>query len=270
MDVRLFCAVVWRFYWLVLGGLVLGGLLAIHVYNAGSKSQTWQSQAELIITQESFPYGRAVQQYSGGSTKTGAPASPVGNQSYMSSLSPIYANIANGNDIQQSIHQLAPVTGTVTASAVTDPATSTDLPFVLLTATSSTAADASRLAVGAATVLTRYVTQQQEKAGVAPADRVLLGPVQTGQSAQLISHQKLSTPLLIFVAIACATFGLAFILENAKPRTAVKLGRVPPETPPANGKAAPSNGKSPQTTRSGRKRVVRSKPQPVAREPRQR
>jgi hypothetical protein len=261
MDVRLFCAVVWRFYWLVLGGLVLGGLLAIHAWDGSSKSQTWQSQAELIITQEAFPYGRAVPQYAGGSTKTGTPPAPVGNQSYMSSLAPIYAAIVNGTQLQQQIRQRAPVPGTVTAAQVSDPVTSTDLPFVQLTALGPTANDARALAIGGASVLTNYV----------PSDRVLLAPVQTGESATLISHAKLTTPLLIFVAIACATLGLAFILENARPRTAAKLGRVPPDGHRDDGDAGASHDEAPhEATRLVTTRVVRTQPQPLARDPGQR
>jgi hypothetical protein len=220
----------------------------------------------LIITQEAFPYGRAVPQYSGGSAKTGAPAAPVGNQSYMSSLAPIYAAIANGTQLQQRIRQVAPVSGSVTAAQVSDPVTSTDLPFVQLTAVAPTSKDASALAVGAASVLTTYVQEEQNKAGIAPSDRVLLSPVQTGDNAQLISHQKLTTPVLIFVAIACATFGLAFILENARPRTAAKLGRVPPDSDPEDADVSTSTHDAPlETTRLGPTGVIRTPP--LARDP---
>ena len=251
MDLRLFSAVVWRFKWLVLGGVLLATGLALYAYHSRSTSQTWQSHAQLIITQESFPYGRAVQQYTGGSVKTGVPPSPVGNQTYMSSLSPIYAALANGNSIQQSIRRQAPVPGAVSASAVIDPATSTDLPFVQLTATAPSRSAASRLAVAATSVLTQYVEQQQNSAGIAASDRVLLAPVQNGESARLISQQKITTPLLVFVAIVCATLGLAFVLENARPRTAVALGKVPAIGLAAAGDAAAPRVQIPEESRLG-------------------
>jgi hypothetical protein len=226
MDVRLFGAVVWRFKWLVLGGILLGGALALLAYRGQTKSETWQSRAELIITQASFPYGRASQQL-GGSTKTGAPQAPVGSQSYMSNLAPVYAAIANGSELQTRIHDVARVPGVVSATEVIDQATSTDLPFVQLTATARSGADAVALATAASSVLTSYVRDRQDAAGIARGDRVVLSPIQSGRSPQLTSGHKLTTPLSIFVGVLAAAIALSFILENTRPRTAAALGRAP-------------------------------------------
>jgi hypothetical protein len=248
MDLRLFCAVLWRFKRLIIGGFLLAVVLAVVAYGTPGFSHgkpditprgsvTWQSQTELLITESSFPYGRAAPELTGGSAKTGAPAEPLGDQDYMSGLAPIYAALANGNNLQTLIHKNAPV-GTLNATEVTDAATNGDLPFVELTATAPTSRAASRLSGAAASVLVNYVTKQQNAAGISATDRVQLQLVDNGAGPKLIEGHKLSIPLLVFVAVMGAAIALAFILENARPGTAVELGRVP--GPPGQDSLAPN------------------------------
>lgn len=238
MDARLFVAVLWRFKKLVLGGFVLGVILALFAYGSPSivngkpaivprGAESWQSQAELIITEPGFPYGRASEQYTPTSAATGAPAVPVGDPTYMSGLAPIYSALANGNALQSKIHTTAGVPGTVSATQVVNATTSSALPFVQLTAVAATGDDASKLASTAATVLVNYIHQQQVAAGVAAADRVELQVVENGAAPQLVSGHKMSIPLLVFVAVFGAAIALAFILENAQPAVAAMVGISP-------------------------------------------
>jgi hypothetical protein len=238
MDVRLFCAVLWRFKRLVIGGSFLAAVLAVLAYGSPTLShgkptiiprggESWQSVAELLITQASFPYGRAAQQYTPGSPKTNTPSVPVGDQQYMSGLAPVYAALANGNAVKTLIHQAAPVPGTVVATELTNAATSQPLPFVDLTATAPTSGAAARLASAAAAVLGNYVGKQQTAAGIAPNDRIQLQVVQNGLRPQLVSGHKPTIPVLVFVAVLGAAIALALTLESVWPRTAAALGRVP-------------------------------------------
>ena len=63
-------------------------------------SEVWQGEAELLISQEGFPYGRAVQQVEPGKG-TRFPLETIGDFNYMASLSSVYAALANGNSVQQ-------------------------------------------------------------------------------------------------------------------------------------------------------------------------
>jgi hypothetical protein len=235
MDIKLFIGVIKRFKKLVIGGFFLAIVLAVFSYGTpGTKggkptviprgTETWQSQAQLLITQASFPYGRAAQQYTGG--KGGIPAAPVGDQSYMSNLAPIYAALANGSTVQHLIAKAAPGAGSVAATQVINTATSFGEPFVDLTATAHSAQAAAKLAQTASTVLVNYVTQQQNRAGIAASDRVQLQVVQSGATPQMTSGPSKSVPLLVFVAVLGAAIALAFMKENADPQTAAALGRV--------------------------------------------
>ena len=188
-------------------------------------TESWESQTELIITQGSDPYGRAAQQYTGGSPKTGTPAVPVGEQAYMASLAPIYAAVANGNAIHDEILKSDPVDGAFNATAVVDSVTDAALPFVQFTATGQTSTSVVRLAQKAALVLQTYVANEEKAAGIAPSDRVVLQLIENGDQATLVKGHSKSVPLLVFVAILGAAVALAFVKENADPRTAAALGR---------------------------------------------
>jgi hypothetical protein len=238
MDIRLFFAVLRRFKKVVIGGFLLAIVLAVLSYGTPGMvhgkpgivprgTETWQSQAELMITQGSDPYGRAAEQYTGGSTKTGAPAVPVGDQTYMASLAPIYAAVANGDAIRSKIMKGHSVAGSYTATEVVDTATNAALPFVQLTAIASSSSAAVSLAQDAASVLQAYVAKQQKQAGIAPTDRVVLQLIQNGAAASLVKGHSKSLPLLVFVAVLGAALALAFVRENADPKTAARLGRGP-------------------------------------------
>jgi hypothetical protein len=224
MDVRLFLAVLRRFKWLTLGGFVLAVALAVLAYGSPALkngkptivprgAQNWQSQSEVLIT--------------GIAPKTGAAEVPVGDQSYTSNLAPVYAALANGDQVQALIRQAARVRGTVQAQPLLNGTTGFTLPFIDLTASAPTRGDAMVLASKAASTLASYVSQQETADSVGGANRVQLAVVSSGTTATEVGGHKLSTPLLVFVALLAATIGLAFVLENSYPRTAVALGRVP-------------------------------------------
>jgi hypothetical protein len=227
MDVRIFLRVLWRFKWLVLGGAVLGIVVAVVAYSSTAPVPTWQSQSEVLITAASDPYGRAVEQYTDPGAKTSVPAAPIGDQTYMEGLAPIYATLANGIAAQALIHKTARVPGAVRASEVDDEAADSVLPFVQLTATAPSSRDATTLANKAASAVASYVGGQQRTAAVPAAERVQLVVVQPGSSATLISSHKVSIPILVFVAIFGAAIVLALLLENASPRTTPTLAGVP-------------------------------------------
>ncbi len=240
MDIPLFFAVLRRFKWMVIGGLVLAIPLAALSYVAGSV--TYESQAEALITQQSFPYGRAA--VPGGA----ASGIQIGNSAVLAGLSPVYAQIANSNQIVGSVRKQARVPGTVTASEVSDLASGANLPFVQLVSTSPTAAGAVTLTQTEFNLLSQYITRQQATAGISPSDRVQLVLIQTGNPPKLASGHSSSVPMLVVVAVLAAAIAIALIREKADPRTAAALGRVPAAQPAvadplrANRIAANGNG----------------------------
>jgi hypothetical protein len=226
MDLRLFWAVAKRYKRISIGGTVLAAVLAIFAYGTpgpgGIKprgSVTWESQAQLLITQASGPYGRA-------DPKTIAAGSP----GYMGYLSPIYAGLANGTAVQSQVRKLR-MPGRVAATEGIDPQTGAYLPFVNLTAEAPTLAGAATLITHATTIFQNYVTQMEEATGAPAAARVSVEVLNNGLPPQIASKPKPTVPVLVFIAVLAGTIMLMFSLENRDPQSAAKLGRVPADLP---------------------------------------
>jgi hypothetical protein len=229
MDLGLFLAVLWRSRRLVLGGVVAAVLLAVLAYGTPSfagghptlkprGAEKWQGESQLLISQASFPYRQ--------SSEAAEPARQMG------SLSPVYANLANGNVVQAEIRRQLGKVGTVKANEDVDLAASSFLPFVNFLATAPTRSEAAKLAVGAASIFQAFVAKQQVSAGVPAAHRIELTLVQSGNNPKLIEGHKVSIPILVFLAILIATVSIVFLRENVRPRVAEALERLPaPQAP---------------------------------------
>lgn len=245
MDFKLFFAVVKRYKRVVIVGAVLGVVLSMLSYGMpglkGGKptiiprgAETWESEAQVLISQAGFPYGRAVTQVVPGKG-TSTPAEPIGDVSYMSNLSSIYAALANGSDVQRAVAKathiaLCPLTigpiGTATptpgpvpcssvvAAPLAQPGTGVPLPLLTLTSSAPTETQAAKIATTTITVLRNAITRQQAASDTAVDQRVQLQTVNTGATATLTQGPSKSIPILVLFAIVAASIGLAFILNN--------------------------------------------------------
>lgn len=251
MDLRLFWGVVKRYKRTASAGTILAVILAVLVYGtpsfAGGKptiiprgSDTYESAAELLITQGAGLY-----------SNVDPKAVAVGAPGYMSSLSPIYAGLANGDAVQAALRG-AKVPGTVTATEGVDPLTGAYTPFVDLTAQGPTAADAEQLVKRGVASFQNYVSAAETNSGVPANSRVQLEVIKSGLPAVLAAKPKPTIAILVFLAILAATIAMMFSMENRDPQTAAKLGRVAPAEPmavSAGGAAVPDHIDAPR--RSG-------------------
>ncbi len=232
MDFKLFLGVLKRYKRMVIGGAVFAILLSVLSYGTpglkGGKptiiprgSELWEGDAELLISEAGFPYGRAVQQVQPANGTT-TPSEPIGDFNYMASLSSVYAALANGNSVQHRAATeagvpLCPSTrpcGTVVAAEVDDLSDSVPLPMVTVTSSGPTAADAARLAGSTISVLQNEVTRQEAAADTPVDQRVELQTVKSGTPATLTQGYSKSIPILVLFAIMSATVALAFIRNN--------------------------------------------------------
>ena len=245
MDFKLFGGVVKRYKRVVILGTALAVVLAVLSYGMPSLkggmptvvprgAEVWSGESQILISQAGFPYGRAVTQVVPGKG-TSTPAEPIGDVSYMSNLSSIYAALANGSDVQQQVAQathiaLCPLTigpiGTATpvagpvpcsslvAAPLAQPGTGVPLPLLTLTSSAPTAAQASKLASATIAVLRNAVTRQQVASDTPVDNRVQLQTINTGSSATLTNGPSKSIPMLVLFAVISATIALAFILNN--------------------------------------------------------
>jgi len=221
MDLALFIRVVWRFKYIVAGGLLLAILLAVLAMARPSfsgglptlkyrKSEVWQSQTSLLLSQPGFPYGRAA-------LANGASAQP-GSQSYadaagLSNLASLYANLASSDAVKS---QLGLKPGELlTATAQLNPSNQ-PLPVVGILGDAATPKEASALSREAASVFRKYIERQQRAAGIPSGQRIILQVI-SGTKVQLLVGHKKTIPIVAFITVMIATFGLIFVLENLRP-----------------------------------------------------
>jgi len=267
MDLGLFASVLWRAKRLVLAGLVLAVLLAGFAYGKPGFSgghisfkprfaSVYQAEAQLLIGQSDYPYRQP------GETE---PSRALG------SLSPIYANLANGSEVQGEIVRQLGKGAKVKAFEDVDLAASSFLPFVNFIATSSNPAEATRFAQGAASIFQTFIARQQTASGVVPSKRIQLSLVSTGVNPKLSEGHKPSIAILVFVALLVGTVALVLIKENTRQRSASALqaqhaSDVPtlePVPPPADVESelahAGSNGNGSNGAHDGKPAVHRDR-----------
>lgn len=236
MDLALYARVLWRFRMLVLAGLLAAILLAIlsyaHISLEGGRpklsprgAEQWQSESTIFVTQEGFPWGRTVLEYTPADPDKGLPALALGDQGRLSSLAILYAQLANSDVVYEAAARSGPVPATVQAMPVTNPSNGEILPLVSIRAVASSPEAAKTSAQRVSDAFRTYFRREQAAAGISPDERVILEVVKSADQAQLVAGRKKTLPIIVFLAVATATIGSAFLLENLRPRTAAARRR---------------------------------------------
>jgi hypothetical protein len=228
VDLALYIRVLWRFRALVLGGFLLAFCLAVLSYGrptlhggfAYSQHEQWQSEAVILVTQPRFPEGRSTQEYVPADPKKGLPAVPVGDPGRLSALALLYSQFANSDPVHNLVRQAGPVNGSIIASPYTPPNAppGTLLPLISIAGTADSPAHAVNLARRGLDAFTEFITNEQTAAGIPAEQRVVLQVLKQPEDATLVLGRKKTLPVIVFLAVMIAAVGLAFILENLRPR----------------------------------------------------
>jgi hypothetical protein len=265
MDLGLYFRVIRRFKWLVLGGLVVAiGLSVLAVarvsFVAGKpklayrQGQMFQAETMVFVTQKGFPWGSTIPTYLPANPST--PPTPQADPNRLATLATLYAQLATSDQIQAQLHAHRAPVGTFTVNTVPAPAYSNPaiLPLLKLDATSPTAADAMVLANDAATVFGDWLRTQQKNAGIPPERRVVVQTVERATKATLVAGRSKTLAAVVFLTVMAATLGLAFVLENMRPRQKTVAATAAPQAPPAT--AAPQAPPPPPVARRAGRRTA--------------
>jgi hypothetical protein len=223
MDLQLMMRVLWRFKILVILGLIsavgLSGLSVFKVHLDDGKpkleyrkKQEWSASATLFITQRGFPWGRS-------------PSNPAYDPTRLAELSTVYANLAASDAVRAMVKRSGPFDeklDSIDATAVpAAPGSDVTLPLVMVTGMSWTPARAAALAERAETAFRRFIARQQSENEIPPDQRVIVSEVKApaAEKADLLKGRSKSIPMVVFVSVMIAVCGLAFMLENLRPRT---------------------------------------------------
>jgi hypothetical protein len=229
VDLGLYLRVLWRFRVLVLAGLLLAISLAffsmVRVHPLGSpvfkyrEQEQWMSSVTVLVTEHKFPEGRSVfpQDFPalGESDKTITPE--FGPSSRFTELANLYAQFATGDAVLKLVRRDGPARGSVEAfPMVTN--TEAPLPLIAIQATASTPETAVRLAGRVTNAFSQYIQDEQRRSGISADERVLLQVVKGPTEVELVDGRPKTLPVAVFLTAMLAVIGVAFVLENLRPR----------------------------------------------------
>ena len=221
MDLSLYASVLRRFRWLVAAGVLLAATLAflsvVRVSSDGityRKAAVWQSETLLLLTQPGFPWGRTVLP----STDTNS-TPRYADPNRFSSLTDLYSQFANSDDVRKIMRREgAAKEWKIVAGPVTPSVAGATLPVIAL----SGQADSARHAVAAAAhgrrAFIEYVASQQKAAAIPAGQRIDIEVLKRSTKPVLIKPRSKTLPVIVFLAVLTAAVGLAFVLENLRPR----------------------------------------------------
>jgi capsular polysaccharide biosynthesis protein len=228
MDLGLYLRVLWRFRALVAAGIAVSGGLAflthVRVDFEGAAPRlsyrtplVWSSTSTVLLTEKGFPWGASSLQDVEASNQGEKPKGPQytdPNRFY--SLAVLYARLAKSDDVRQLVTSKGGSGGSYAVAPIVQDGVA--LPLLTINAWSTSPENARRNAQLATDAFRSYIANEQQTNGIPPERRVRLEVVGGAKSAQVTSGRSPVKPVLAFLVGVAATFGLAFLLENLRPR----------------------------------------------------
>jgi hypothetical protein len=231
MDLQLYIRVIWRFRFLVLGGLILALLLAfasIARIDGGSitfrEKEKWVSVGTVLVTEKEFPLGRATfeQEVPPASTDRPQTITPkFAPSDRFIELASQYPELVTGDDVREIMLRDGPIRGVVEATPlVAANGSDTPLPMLAIRGLATTPEAAMLVAQRATKAFEEFLDIQQDRARTPASQRAVLTQVRQPSPATtvLLAGRSKTVPIVVFLTVMLAVIGLAFILENLRPR----------------------------------------------------
>jgi hypothetical protein len=180
------------------------------------KPEVWQSTSTVLLTQHGFPWGRATLP----SAEVGA-GSEFADPTRFASLTDLYSQFANSDQVKRLMRSHgAPKTWKLLATPVQPANPNSTLPVILLAGQAYTPSDAVKATLIGRSAFLQYVAEQQHSAAIPQDQRIDIQTIQSATKPKVFLPRKKTLPIVILLAVLSATFGLAFVLENLRPRGA--------------------------------------------------
>jgi hypothetical protein len=229
MDLQLILRVLWRFKLLVVCGFVIAVVLAVLSYiklpTDGKityrQSESYESLSTIFVTSKGFPWGST-----GNAPEVPVPVEKLKTDPnvldpvHLTALAALYTRLATSDKVVKQIEKDGPLNGTLAAYPVSseDNGNGEPLPMVTFAANAETPQAAEKLSERHLKAFTGYIENEQKRGGVPPKERVVVEVARKTQPATLLVARKKTRPMVVFVAVMIAVIGLAFALENVRPR----------------------------------------------------
>lgn len=216
--------VLWRFRVIVAAGLLLGIMLAflamvrVSLTSAPHLSYrtqpTYESATNVFVTTPGFPFLSLTLRP--GTHVADSPNGPVDIDNLRNAAT-LFVQYATGNGVMRELRRSGPIDGKLFAMQVSG-SDGSSLPLVGLAADASTSSGALQLAKAHLAAAQTWMLKKQIANGIPAKQRLILEPVSGPLPAKLLQARKITKPILIFTAFLVLTCGLAFVLENMRPR----------------------------------------------------
>lgn len=226
MDLHLYLRVVWRFRVLVLSGLLLACALAtlsfVRVSTSGfsyRESEEWASEARLLVTGPELSLSSSIDQAGDAAVDATLLGTQQAALQRYATLAVLYARLADSDTVLQIVRKGGPVNGKIQAVPVT--ATDKDdtaLPLIDVAAFSDSPVRAYTLATREVAALQEFLASEQRADSVPPERRVSFELVKKPTPAVLVTGRSRTLPIVVFLTVLITAIGLAFVLENLRPR----------------------------------------------------
>jgi len=219
MDLRHFFSVMSRFKYVVAGGFVLACLAAFFSFVkvgphglAYRQQEIWSSSANVLVT------------------------SPRGGPD-PTALAAIYAQYAASDAVKAAALRKDGIPGKLQGNAGFDTTNQTSLPTLTVSGLAASPVKASILANDGVIALKAFIRKHQ--AGTPSAQRPYISVLQRAIpfTANVFTPRSKTPPVFAFVLVIAATLGLAFLLENLRPRVRAVPDELDVEVPRASGAA---------------------------------
>ena len=239
MDLHLYLRVLWRFRVLVFCGLIIAVALAFLSYARVSPDgfeyradEEWASYATVLVTGPELSLSSSVEPSDDPSVQAERLAARQAAIQQYTTLAIVYARLADSDAVLSQIRRGGALGGRVEAAPIsaTDDNTGEALPLISLAAVSDSPERARWLAGREVAALREYLAQQQRAENVSLDQRVVFKVVKQPTKAILLTGRSKTLPIVVFLTLLIAVVGLAFVLENLRPRVRGVASEPPVET----------------------------------------
>jgi hypothetical protein len=226
MDMLAYLRVVWRFRLLFAIGLILASALALFsVARVGSggvefrEQETWVSAATILVTQDGFPYGRAVLDEMV-EIDTGGPEPALvprfGDAGRYSGLAALYAELAKGDAVARRVMVNSAPGERYESIVLKDPQSGAALPLIYLSGYATSPDGAVEVAKRATKAFQAYLSSEQAKEDIPPEKRVDLVVTQRASIPQIDAGRSYVRPMFLFILVMLVFTAVAFGLDNLR------------------------------------------------------
>lgn len=242
MDLNLYLRVLWRFRFLVVLGTVVASTLAllsivkVDLSDPGQleyrQEEQWVSYSTLFVTQQGFPWGRTIVTEGANATVEAQAEGlrvKLADPGRFSALAILYSRLADSDQVRKIMLQDGPIDGTIEAAPVLTSTSSNGdaLPLISIAAIAPTPGGAVSLAERETAALREYLRRQQDATGIKQQDRVVVNVLKRATKAELYEGRSTTPAIVAFLTVLIATVGLAFLLENLRPRVRIAITEEP-------------------------------------------